>query len=229
MSAHDDDDPGFWPGYVAAVSGLVQGLLIMTMALGISIYALGQLAKASGPSMTPPTGPDEPLPPPRAAPLPRLMSEILVPQQRAPLPAGSAPPAETSAEPVIDASVTPPAVGGKAIRIAYLGDAVTLPRSSEAALGEAIDADRKAGAAGWRVVLAADLDVPRERRAGYLRLMSVRSILLKRGVPAEKISVDLIAAKELANPPANAGDSVTAELLPLDESGRALRTSSLLP
>ena len=102
---------------------------------------------------------------------------------------------------------------------------MTLPRSSEAALGQAIDADRTAGAAGWRVVLAADLENPRERRAGYLRLMSVRSVLLKGGVPAEKISVDLIAASAGAN----AGDSVTAELLPLDERGRALRSSSLLP
>lgn len=50
MAATHDDDPGFWPGYVAAVSGLVQGLLIMAMALATAIFALGQLTRQSPPA-----------------------------------------------------------------------------------------------------------------------------------------------------------------------------------
>jgi hypothetical protein len=42
--SHDDEDPGFWPGYVAATAGLVQGMLIMSMALGIAIFALGRIS-----------------------------------------------------------------------------------------------------------------------------------------------------------------------------------------
>jgi hypothetical protein len=45
MAGGSDDDPGFWPGYVAATAGLVQGLLIVSMALGVSIFGLGQLAE----------------------------------------------------------------------------------------------------------------------------------------------------------------------------------------
>ena len=37
--SHDDEDPGFWPGYVAATAGLVQGMLIMSMALGTPLSA----------------------------------------------------------------------------------------------------------------------------------------------------------------------------------------------
>ncbi len=162
MAGHsDDDDAGFWPGYVAAVSGLVQGLLIMAMALGVSIFALSQVGIKG---KLPGDGPQG---------LPRAPAPLPPPQEQAP-PLPEAPPA------------------ARPMRISFLGDAVLLPPSVRKLVGSAIENRQAMGVARWQIELTADLEDPRARRAGYLRVMGVRSLLMSAGIPAEAIDVRLL-------------------------------------
>lgn len=210
MAAANDDDPGFWPGYVAAVAGLVQGLLIMTMALGISIFALGQLAALSRRGQVATAGPK-----------PAAVTEL----PPSTLPDFLPPPVKLPPEPSLGLLPPPVPIGttpGKTIAITFLGDAVMIPQTSEADLVEAIQRDSDAGSASWQVRLATDVEDPRARRAGYLRLLSLRNILLKTGVKPDRVTVSLVVA--------GAGfdtESVTAEIVPMDINGRPMRRSRL--
>lgn len=173
MAAFDDEEPGYWPGYVAAVSGLVQGLLVMAMALGAAIFALGQLAqlptpaagsRPAAPASHDPVGfvPPEPVP---------LSPEVTVGQ------AGQAP-----TVPVIEGTTAQFNAG-------FQGDAVILPDSALPGLFGRIAQARDAGARRWRVSIRADLREPRQQRAAYLRLLGLRSLLVQQGVRAADVDL----------------------------------------
>ena len=169
---HDDDDPGFWPGYVAATAGLVQGMLIMAMALGISIFALGELASGGNkPQSTKPLGPGGPLD--AAAPLPAL----------APLPVQ---PLRPLAElvPIPSAALRP-------VRVGFEGDATVTPASTASVIGEAVQNRRSLGVNRWRIRGTGDLQDPRQNRATYLRIMGVRAVMINLGVPADSIEMKM--------------------------------------
>lgn len=200
--AHDDDEPGFWPGYVAALSGLVQGLLIMAMALGISIYALGQLVQIeerqveNRPSagLVAENGPGGP-----------ALTRRTVPASPPPLTPVTGRASAVSG--TRGAMITAPAAGGALlVRFDFIGDAVNLPASSRSAMAEVIDEARRRNANTWRMTLAADLGDPRQRRAGFLRLLALRGALVRTGVPAEQITAGLI------DQPGHSGNGAAAEL-----------------
>lgn len=189
MAAANDDDPGFWPGYVAAVSGLVQGLLIMAMALATAIFALGQLARSSPPAGgvaaaraagVPPAA-LRPPPPPSAAAVPQ-------PDPAARLaPAG---PLTARAAGLAGTAPAPVAVpGAAAIRTGFQGDAVAIPASAAEPLLAGVDAARASGAQRWRITIGADLHDPRQQRAAYLRLLGLRALLVRHGLPAATIDL----------------------------------------
>lgn len=212
MAGGHEEEAGFWPGYVAAVSGLVQGLLIMAMALGISIYALGRLAataaagakKAAVAPVLPPALGETPVPalPPFEAGVPPP-----APPPLATIGPQPSPPRGLPVPPrIITATVT------------FFGDAVDLPATSVADVKDILEAHRSGGAERWRLTLAADLSNPRERRAGYLRLMAIRSVLIGSGIPAGQVQLQLVAREA-----GSAGDgSAVAELQPLDAAGAPL-------
>lgn len=214
MAGGHEEEAGFWPGYVAAVSGLVQGLLIMAMALGISIYALGRLAasatagakKAAVAPAAPPLAGQPPGPalPPFDAGAPPLPPPVpTTGPQPAPARGVAAPPR------TIVAAVT------------FFGDAVDLPSTSIGDIQAIVAAHKAGGAERWRLTLAADLDNPRERRAGYLRLMAIRGILVDGGVAPDRVQVQLMPRAA-----AGAGEgSAIAELQPLTASGAPLTGS----
>lgn len=210
MAGHEDEEAGFWPGYVAAVSGLVQGLLIMAMALGISIFALGQLAQqrkisdksvASGPRpqvailSTPQTSQYRVLHEPRRP---------IVPPSRQPLGSEKT---DTVA----------------AFKLGFTEDAVILPKSSVPSITEAIAQGENQGAFTWRIFAEADLTNPHLRRAAYLRLLSVREALAAAGLRPDRIYVDLVPAGK----PDDTSPSVS--IVALDRAGQPLRLRGALP
>ena len=212
MAAANDDDPGFWPGYVAAIAGLVQGLLIMTMALGISIFALGQLASVSKRGKVALAAPE---PAPALAPgaVPTTLPDYVPPQS--PL----APPQVGGFAPE---QPPPSAQPGRPTTLTFEGDAVAIPGTSEADIVAAIERDKAAGSVSWQVRLAANLDNPRDRRAGYLRLLAMRNILVNAGVAPARVDVRLIDG-----PAPKEGEGTVAEFIPVDGSGRPMRISSI--
>ncbi len=166
---HDDDDPGFWPGYVAATAGLVQGMLIMAMALGISIFALGAVSKGGPDGSLRPVGPGGPL---DVAPALPALATVPVPQRLA------LPPAQ----PIPDDAL-------RLIRVTFVGDATVTPPSTTNVIGNAIAERSALGVRRWLLVSAGDLSDPRQSRATYVRIMGVRAVLMNLGVPGNAIEM----------------------------------------
>lgn len=208
MAGGHEEEAGFWPGYVAAVSGLVQGLLIMAMALGISIYALGRLAaSAAAGSKKAAVAPASP-PVSGQPPGPALPPFDLGRAEPAPLPGPPpVPPRGIPAPPeIIVATIT------------FFGDAVDLPPTSAGDVRSIIDAHKAGGAERWRLTMAANLENPGQRRAGYLRLLAIRNIVMATGVSADRVQLQLTGRQA-----AGAGEgSAIAELQPLTASGAPL-------
>lgn len=212
MAGGHEEEAGFWPGYVAAVSGLVQGLLIMAMALGISIYALGRLAAsatagAKKAAVAPAAPPAAGQPPGPALP---------------PFDAGAAPPLPpplpTMGPQAASARGIPASPNIIVATVTFFGDAVDLPATSLGDVQNIIAAHKAGGAERWRLTLAANLENPRERRAGYLRLMALRGILIESGVAADRVQAQLVGRAA-----AGAGEgSAVAELQPLTAAGAPL-------
>ena len=89
-----------------------------------------------------------------------------------------------------------------------------LPDSAVPGLVLRIAQARGAGAQRWRVMIPANVADPREQRAAYLRLMSLRHLLLQQGYgPAD---VDLWIDSSAGDRPRNAGvatmEPLSAEL-----------------
>jgi hypothetical protein len=166
---HDDDDPGFWPGYVAATAGLVQGMLIMCMALGISIFALGAVSKGGPDGSLRPVGPGGPL---DEAPILPALAPVPVPQRMA------VPPSQ----PIPDDALRP-------IRVSFEGDATVTPSSTANIIGNAIAERGALGVRRWLLVSEGNLTDPRQSRATYVRIMGVRAVLMNLGVPANAIEM----------------------------------------
>jgi len=166
---HDEEDPGFWPGYVAATAGLVQGMLIMSMALGIAIFALGSVS-TGGPEGSPrPIGPGGPL---NIAPVLPALAPIAIPERMVV-------PAEA---PIPDEALRP-------IRVSFEGDATVTPPSTASIIGDAIAERGALGVRRWLLVSAGDLSDPRQSRATYVRIMGVRAVLMNLGVPSAAIEM----------------------------------------
>lgn len=215
MAGGHDDDAGFWPGYVAAVSGLVQGLLIMAMALGISIWAIGQLAVSSDRAARAKKAAERAdqgagsgasglasAPSPTSSLRPSASSGPQSGTQGAAGSPGAQPGAPRPAEAIV-------------ARISFFDDAVDLPDASAQDVATIVAAHRAGGGARWRLTLGADLSNPRERRAGFLRLLSVRKVLLGSGIEADRVQLELVAGA------AGAGPAVV-ELIPLTAAGQPL-------
>lgn len=254
-----DDEADFWPGYVAASAGLVQALLVVTMALGISIYAVDQLANladlqkrveaeredaknklsfgklsavdggvgssiplsqfenltASGEIATRPMQDAQDNASSDSAFDPATALETLVTEQEE-TDKSSATASTSLKEKREDLE--------RAIRaetyisITFIGDTVEIPASSATEIVAAISMDAVSAAYKWRVVVPSYSNEPRASRAGYLRLVGLRSVLMDAGVPSDRIELDLSEEFETVDP-----GSVVALLIPYDESGVRLR------
>jgi hypothetical protein len=167
--SHDDEDPGFWPGYVAATAGLVQGMLIMSMALGIAIFALGSVSTGGPEGSARPIGPGGPL---DAAPLLPALAPVPIPERMA----------MRAAAPIPDEALRP-------IRVSFEGDATVTPASTASVIGDAISQRSALGIRRWLLVSAGDLTDPRQSRATYVRIMGVRAVLMNLGVPSNAIEM----------------------------------------
>jgi hypothetical protein len=167
--SHDDEDPGFWPGYVAATAGLVQGMLIMSMALGIAIFALGSVSSGGPEGSVRPIGPGGPL---DAAPLLPALAPAPIAERMA----------MRAAAPIPDAALRP-------IRVSFEGDATVTPASTASIIGNAISERGALGVRRWLLVSAGDLSDPRQSRATYVRIMGIRAVLMNLGVPSNAIEM----------------------------------------
>jgi hypothetical protein len=177
--SHDDEDPGFWPGYVAATAGLVQGMLIMSMALGIAIFALGSVSSGGPEGSARPIGPGGPL---DVAPVLPALAPVRIPERMA-MPIMAPAPVEAL----------------RPIRVSFEGDATVTPPSTASIIGDAIAEREALGVRRWLLVSAGDLSDPRQSRATYLRIMGVRAVLMTLGVPSNAIEMRM----------ENAGSSTT--------------------
>lgn len=66
---------------------------------------------------------------------------------------------------------------------------MTIPTSAAGPLLASVDAAQAAGARRWRISIAADLKDPRQQRAAYLRLLGLRALLVRHGLPAATIDL----------------------------------------
>lgn len=238
MASGHDDDPGFWPGFVAAIAGLVQGLLIVAMALGVSLFVLGQLANGN-PSVPVtsrlPAGTSPVKPATGKAEAPALLAKrqdasasqataSVVASTSAPIPQADASKSTPAlqvlpAPPLAKASPVPPVVS-----VEFTGQVVQLPRGALRDLEAAARAARAAGVSRWRVEVETDEQDPARRRTAYLRLMAVRSALLTAGLPATDIEARLRPLPDAAGAPvapAAEGDTVRVLALPALAVGAA--------
>jgi len=167
--SHDDEDPGFWPGYVAATAGLVQGMLIMSMALGIAIFALSSVSSGGPEGSARPIGPGGPL---DVAPVLPALAPVPIPERMA----------VPIMVPVPDEALRP-------IRVSFEGDATVTPPSTASIIGDAIAERGALGVRRWLLVSAGDLSDPRQSRATYVRIMGVRAVLMNLGVPSTAIEM----------------------------------------
>ena len=167
--SHDDEDPGFWPGYVAATAGLVQGMLIMSMALGIAIFAMSSVSSGGPEGSARPIGPGGPLD----------VAPVLPALAPGPIPERMATPIMA---PVPDEALRP-------IRVSFEGDATVTPPSTASIIGNAIAERGALGVRRWLLVSAGDLSDPRQSRATYVRIMGVRAVLMNLGVPGTAIEM----------------------------------------
>ena len=209
MASGHEEEAGFWPGYVAAVAGLVQGLLIMAMALGISIYALGKLAVAE--EYAEQAAKDQAARDKAAA----AAAAVAARDVAGPWPVGPRPASASTLPPPLlqPRPVGLPVATALVGTISFYGDAVDLPDTSAGDVAAMVARHRAAGAVRWRLTLAAPLADPRARRAGYLRLLSIRRALLAAGVDVAEISAGLVEGGSGGEGPA------LAELRPFDAAG----------
>ena len=153
----EEDNGGFWPGYVAAVACLVLSLLLISAVMSITIMQLGvsvgqmvdaQIAAqmAAAAEQTPPA--DVP-PPPAQANLPSL--ELMFPP-----------------------------------------DAWRLDDAARKRLLAEIDRLMKRGVKEWTVSLQTDTNDSLRRRAAYLQLLAVRSVMLEAGVLGSQIELRML-------------------------------------
>jgi hypothetical protein len=182
---HDDDDPGFWPGYVAATAGLVQGMLIMSMALGIAIFALGSVSSGGPDGSARPIGPGGPL---DIAPVLPALAPVPIPERMA----------MRAAAPIPDDALRP-------IRVSFEGDATVTPASTATIIGDAISERGALGVRRWLLVSSGDLSDPRQSRATYVRIMGVRAVLMNLGVPSNAIEMRM---ENVGTSTTDAGDGV---------------------
>ena len=200
--SHDDEDPGFWPGYVAATAGLVQGMLIMSMALGIAIFALGSVSSGGPEGSARPIGPGGAL---DVAPVLPALAPVPIPERMA-MPAAASIP---------DDALRP-------IRVSFEGDATVTPASTATVIGDAISERSALGVRRWLLVSAGDLSDPRQSRATYVRIMGVRAVLMNLGVPGNAIEMRM---ENIGTSTTDAGDgAVVIEPLVAINSGTSTPT-----
>lgn len=139
-----EEDAGFWPAYVAAMAGLIQGILLVLAVMAIALFQVVTVTSAQLESMA------------------KLAMQT--PQFEA----------QTEMEVVFS-------------HWAWRVDETTR-KSIETAIKEFADN----GAQKWRLALTADLSDALARRAAFLRVATVRNILLACGVPGAQIDLALI-------------------------------------
>lgn len=256
----DESEADFWPGYVAASAGLVQALLVVTMALGISIYAVDQLADLAdiqelieaeqqdaqnrlsfGSLDAEDGGIGSSIPFTQFDNLtasgetePRIMQDFeevvasadsldlntdlksSLMEQIEPNRLATTALTESANEQMQDAEAVSRAE--TYISITFIGDAVEIPSTSAAEIVNALSLDAVSSAYKWRVVVPSYSNEPRASRAGYLRLVGLRSVLMDAGVPADRIELDFSEEFQTVDP-----GSVVTLLIPYDDNGLPLR------
>jgi hypothetical protein len=172
MTTEHDDDPGFWPGFVAATAGLVLGLLIMAMVLGISLYVLGQLVSLTDKKAV--HGPEARA---DAASQPPVVTARLPPP-----PVWSSDPIERPTQPLVGVEPVRPLV-----TLEFVGQSVQVPSSAQKELTKSVQQAMSAGVREWLIEIHTDEQDLSRQRAAFLRLMAVRNVLMSADVPASAI------------------------------------------
>ena len=67
----------------------------------------------------------------------------------------------------------------------------------------------------WRVWLPTQTDDPRKRRLGFLRVMALRNVLIKSGVAADKIDVQLLQVAEVEGTGRRSADAQSVYVSPI--------------
>ena len=185
----EGEDAGVWPGYVAAMAGLVQSLLFVSAILALSLLQVSMLAgkkidehlarMAEGTSKAQPRAPEEDKnAPPQRKPVevapPVAEPNVLVPQ----------PDAETA--------VAHEDVAEGQLSLRFVEDQVVLSAQARERLIAEVRRRLALGETQWQAQLEFDGSSSLARRAGYLRLMSARSALLEAGVEPAQLQVRLL-------------------------------------
>lgn len=222
------DDPGFWPGFVAAIAGLVQGLLIVAMALGVSLFVLGQLASGL-PSPRAKTDPAAASSPAKSASLKTDKSAGFDQQSQGNTSRAMEPPALRKADGPTSPQLPPvtqvptetvaPSVA-PVVSVEFMGQLVQLPRGALRELEAAARDARAAGVSRFRVEVQTDAQDPARRRTAYLRLMAVRGVLMSAGFSASDIESRMMAWPD-AETGAQAPQGDTVKVLALPPGGGA--------
>ncbi len=191
---HDDDDAGVWPAYVAAVAGLLLSLLLLTAIMALVMFILGLVvghnmdadpeATASDASAPKSGMAHSPPPPPPLTTVKPVMPAVpvrpVVPDRAAAT--GIRPPVPGSGR------------SAERARITFAQDTVHLNRAQSEQLKAAIVRLLHAGQRNWQLTLATQTDNPEKARAGYLRLLAIRNVMIAAGVDPLSIAMHLVNA-----------------------------------
>lgn len=197
---HDDDDAGVWPAYVAAVAGLLLSLLLLTAIMALVMFILGLVVGHNMDADTGATASEAAAPksgtahsPPPLPPFTTIKPAMPAVPLRSVVPERTTPP-----------GVRPPVPGSghsaERARITFAQDTVHLNRAQSEQLKVAIARLVNAGQHNWQLTLATQTDNPEKARAGYLRLLAIRNVMIAAGVDPLSIGMHLV------NAPAGAAD-----------------------
>jgi hypothetical protein len=234
MTADDpfeDDDAGYWPGYVDALTNIVLNLLFMVGVFAVGVFAVSlearlhqrraervaqsaeQTAMAPAARPVPPAiasraAPDRAAPAPDRAPPPVASPAPTPPRETTP-PRSEPAPAETVIAiqaPVEIASASTPAHaitlkfgdsrGNPILQAIFPGDRFSLTESEEVRINSWARDQQARGARSFLLFTSVDESDAQDRRAGYLRIMAVRSSLLRAGIAPGTLSTRMFRGEQ---------------------------------
>ena len=165
---------GVWPGYVAAVAGLVQSLMFVSAIVATVVYLMGMLGQAKHQTTEQGAAPAKQA---IQAPMPKVSKEAWA----------RSPEYETKD-------------GFRSLSVLFPVDQVKLDAHTEQQVKHALSQLKAAGATQWRVIGHEKADEALSPRQAFFRVQTLRSALIASGIKVDRIEQRILPADAVHHP-----------------------------
>jgi outer membrane protein OmpA-like peptidoglycan-associated protein len=186
---------GVWPGYVAAVAGLVQSLMLVSATVATVVYLMGMLGQSKH----------------RAADQSDATAERPVQTQTMAqakkndksIKEGTK---ETEPEPKVKKEAWASAAeyegkdGLRSLAVVFPADQVKLDTHTDQQVKQVLEQLKTSGASRWRVIGHEKSDEALSARKAFFRVQTLRSALLASGIKADRIEQRILPADDKHHP-----------------------------